>query len=49
MKKKFMSFVSSLSFSINQPEKLESHKNFSFDDMNEVDLLRKGMECHCLD
>lgn len=27
-----------------QPEKLESHKNFSFDDMNKVDLLRKDIE-----
>lgn len=27
---------------LNQPEKLESHKNFSFDDMNKVGLLRKG-------
>lgn len=32
-----------------QPEKLESHAKFLFDDMNKVDLLRKGMECHCLD
>lgn len=33
----------------NQPEKLESYKNFSFDDMNKADLLRKDMESHCLD
>ena len=32
-----------------QPEKLENHKNFSSDDMNKADLLRKAMECHCLD
>lgn len=33
----------------NQPEKLGSHKNFSFDDMNKAALLRKDMEWHCLD
>lgn len=33
----------------NQPEKLESYKNFSFDDMNKADLFRKNMELYCLD